>query len=143
MSLPVWPVDLPQFVERQGFSEGFADGRLRTKMDAGPAKTRRRSSSAARPIQASVRVSVDGKMRLKRFWDEDTASGALPFLMPDPTADGLALIFDDGSRLLDQDGAPLLDTAWLLVLFGETPPNAIPAAGGAWYMVSFSLSVLP
>ena len=142
MSVPVWPLDLPQFVERQGFSEGFADGRLMTKMDAGPPKRRRRFSSAVRPIQASVRVSVDGKMRFRRFWDEETASGTLPFLMPDPTADGLALIADDGARLLDQDGRPLLDTAWLLVLFGETPPSATNTAG-AWYLVTFSLSVLP
>jgi len=142
MSIPVWPTDLPRRVLRQGFSQGFADGRLSTKMEAGPTKSRRRFSSAVKPIQAALDVPLDGKMRLERFWDEDTAGGSLPFLMPDPMSDGLALLTLDGVPLLDQDGAPLLNTAMWLVKFGDTPPSAANTAG-IWYRVTFSLAVLP
>lgn len=142
MSLAIWPPELPQRFLRQGFNEGFGDGRLSTKADAGPPKSRRRFSSAIRPIQAAIDVPVDGKMRLLRFWNEETASGSLPFLVPDPTVDGLPLIGFDSLALLDQDGTPILAEAWWLVLFADTPPSAVNTAG-AWYRVTFSLSVLP
>lgn len=42
MAIPTWPGTLPQVVER-GFTENIGMNILRTPMDAGPAKQRRRS----------------------------------------------------------------------------------------------------
>ncbi|WP_430914067.1 hypothetical protein [Methylobacterium sp. sgz302541] len=142
MSIPFWPSDLPQRVSRNGFGETFRDGRLRTAMEAGPPKMRRRFSSAVRPIQASIEVTVDGKARLERFWSEEAAGGTLPFLMPDQTLDGLALTDGDGIQLLDDQGRPLVNTNWWLAMFGDSAPS-VQNMGWIWYRVSFPLMVLP
>lgn len=50
MTIPTWPGTLPQLVER-GFTENVGMNILRTPMDAGPAKQRRRS---VRPTTLAV-----------------------------------------------------------------------------------------
>lgn len=140
--IPYWPSDLPQRVLRKGFSRGFADGRLSTKNDAGPTKVRQRFSSAIKPVEVAIAINVNGVARLERFWIEDTRKGSLPFLMPDQMNDGLVLSDGNGSALLTETGLVLINTSWWLVMFGEGAPKAVNTAG-AWYEVSFPLSVLP
>ncbi|MEZ0253573.1 MAG: hypothetical protein ACAH20_21885, partial [Methylobacteriaceae bacterium] len=91
MTIPVWPTDLPQRVLADSYSEGLGNGRLRTAMETGLPKMRRRFTLAARPVSAAFRVSADGKARIERFFNEETGGGTLPFLMPDQTHDALAL----------------------------------------------------
>ncbi len=50
-----WPSDLPQRVLADSFSETLADGRLRTAMETGHAKSRRRFSSAPKPSRSRSR----------------------------------------------------------------------------------------
>lgn len=80
--------------------------------------------------------------RLERFWLEETAGGSLPFLMPDQTRDALALITEADIQILDDQGRPLINTAWWLVMFGDSPPQQ-QVVSGLIYKASFSLSVLP
>ncbi len=75
-ALIVWPAELPQRVLASGYSESLGDGRLRTQMETGPMKVRRRFSAVARPIAASFRVSPDGKARIERFWWEEIGAAA-------------------------------------------------------------------
>lgn len=143
MSIPVWPTDLPQRVLRGGFERTLADSRLSTKMETGPSKRRRRSSSAVAPVAAAIAVSADLAARFERFWDEDTGGGALPFLMPDQIVDGLPLQAAPGIPLLTSTDAPVLAASWWLAMFaGDQAPTIVNTAG-AWFRISFRIEVLP
>lgn len=141
--IPYWPSDLPQRVLADSFSEGLADGRLRTAMETGHAKSRRRFSSAPKPVAAGFKISLDEKARLERFWLEEIAGGSLPFLIPDQTRDGVALLADGGLQLLDDQGRPLINTAWWLVLAGESPPAFTTRNRGISYTATFPMMVMP
>ncbi|GJE00541.1 hypothetical protein [Methylobacterium isbiliense] len=140
--IPVWPADLPQRFRAADSSFGFGDGRLRTPMDAGPPKVRRRFSAVVKPVTLSWRGSEDDVARFERFFEEEIAGGSLPFFLPDPRRDGRPLLTDDGVVLLDDQGRPLLNTAWWLCLFGETVPTQIPVTG-LLMQVNMQLAVLP
>ena len=142
MPIPSWPIDLPQRLDIEGYGQSLADGRLRTTMEAGPVKMRRRSSAAMKPVQGQFLGFSDHFARLERFWVEEAGGGSLPFLIPDQTRDALALANEDGLQLLDDQGRPLLNTAWWFVLFGENPPT-LAAVGGPIYRISLSLVILP
>lgn len=142
MSVPVWPSRLPQAVLQEGFSVGFGDGRLKTGMDAGPGKSRRRFSAVARPVTASFVIRLDQLPILETFFDEQIAGGALPFFLPDQVHAGL---------LSDENGVPLLtdtldtiEVAYMpwLVKIGDQPPVVVPFGALHW-RVSFTLMVMP
>lgn len=142
MTITVWPSELPQRVLRTGYSEQLRDGRQFTKASAGPPKSRRRYSSAVMPVPAAIVCSYGQKSRLERFWYEETAEGSLPFIMPDQTHDGVALLTDTGSPLLTDSGVPLLVTAYWLVMFAEnSAPKFEP--WGVHFQAAFTLSVMP
>lgn len=143
MSVPSWPAELPQRVLADNYSESVGDGRLRTAMETGVPKTRRRFTLAARPVSAAFKVSADGKARIERFFSEEVGGGSLPFLMPDQTHDGLALVTEDGLQLLDDGGRPFVNTAWWLVMFGDSVPTFQTRNRGVSYIASFPLVVLP
>lgn len=143
MAVPVWPSPpLPSRVLRDGYSEKLRDGRLFSRTQSGPGKVRRRYSSAVLPVSASIIVDYAQKSRLERFVEEEIASGALPFIVPDQTHDGLPLLDGSGLPILDGGGLPILVTAHWLVMFSE---NALPqfAPWGLQFMASFQLDVLP
>ncbi len=140
MAIPVWPTLLPQRVTIMGYSERLADGRLKSQTDTGPGKVRRRYSSAARQVNAQIVLYQDQKSRFDRFWNEDTKGGALPFIMPDQTGDGWALLDDLGTPILDNLLNPLLVTSLWLARFDEAP--TISLIGGVFH-IAFTLSVLP
>ena len=79
-----WPVTLPQYVLREGLGETLPDTALRTEMDAGPAKLRRRTSAAVRPISAAVNLSTSQAADLETFYVDTLEGGTLPFDMADP-----------------------------------------------------------
>lgn len=141
--IPFWPAELPQRVLADNYSESLGDGRLRTPMEAGPPKIRRRFTLAARPVSAAFKVSPDGKARIERFFREEVGGGALPFLMPDQTHDGLALTTETGLHLLDDQGRPLINTALWLVTFGDSVPVFQTRNRGVSFIASFPLLVLP
>lgn len=141
--IPSWPLDLPQRVLANGYSEGLPDGRLRTAMETGISKSRRRFSSAPKPVAASFRVTLDQKARIERFWDEEIAGGALPFLLPDQTKDGQPLLVEPGVPLLDDQGRPLLISAWWLVMAGETAPTFTARSREVTFTAAFPLMVMP
>lgn len=75
----VWPSSLPQRPTVGGYQERFADTVLRTVMEAGAAKTRRRFTAAPRQIEVTFRVNAAQAATFKSFFEETTAGGALPF----------------------------------------------------------------
>jgi len=75
----VWPSSLPQRPTVGGYQERFADTVLRTAMETGAAKTRRRFTAAPRQIEVTFRVNAAQAATFKSFFEETTAGGALPF----------------------------------------------------------------
>lgn len=138
----IWPAVLPQRVNRSGFSRTYGDGRRFTPADAGPPRVRRRFSSAATPVSASVTLTDSDLLRFETFWNVDTRGGSLPFWFPDQVRGGLPLLTADGVPLLTAGGMPLLTSAWWLVIFGQSPPQDSSIGAGQW-LVQFQLSVLP
>lgn len=135
MTVLVWPAELPQGVRQAGFQVTPGDGVLRTKMEGGPNKARRRFSSTPHAMSASFLVYREGLARFARFYEEDTRNGSLPFVMADPVYDGAPL-----ADLLTETGASILIVRKLLVMFAEAP-NLAPF--GPAFQVSMRLSVMP
>jgi hypothetical protein len=82
MAASTWPIGLPQIFLIDGFAQGLANKNLiRSQMDVGPAKLRRRSTAATRPMQGSMDMTDDQIQILMDFMDE-IEGGALPFYFP-------------------------------------------------------------
>lgn len=141
MALIYWPGELPQHVLQDGYGQGMRDGRLFSKTDRGPPKSRRRSSANMMKVSAKLLADVATVARFDRFWDDETEEGSLPFVMPDQIFDGAPLLDSDGAPLLDDAGIPLLMTSYWFVKFDEQSPQKTP--WGALFYVSFSLLIYP
>ncbi|CAN2532527.1 hypothetical+protein [Methylocapsa aurea] len=141
MALIYWPPELPQHVLQDGYSQGMRDGRMFSKMDRGPPKSRRRSSASAIKVQAKILVSVSTLARFDRFWNDETQEGSLPFVMPDQIYNGATLADGFGDDLLTDGGDSLVITRMWLVKFDEQSPQKTP--WGALFYASFSLLIYP
>jgi hypothetical protein len=117
MTIPTWPVTLPQFFLRDGYSETAPDNLISSDVSIGPAKIRRRTTSAIRSIAGGIVLTEAQYAIFANFLASNLMSGALPFTFPDP-----------------HHGAPLL-----VRLHG--PPTYAPD-GIDWH-VNISLEVLP
>ena len=142
MTIPVWPSTLPAKFLTEGFTKGVPDGRLRTAMETGPAKMRRRTRAATTPVTVQFYASLDQVARLEAFWSEDTGGGTLPFLVRDQLRDGQPLSDGTGGILSDEAGNPLTIEGWWLVTFGEQPPQ-IGLRSGQTARISMALLILP
>ena len=54
----VWPTGLPQHIQMQGFSEQLPKNTIKSKMDHGPGKVRRKDVAAVTGLQCKDRKSV-------------------------------------------------------------------------------------
>ena len=57
---------------------------IRTQMDYGPAKVRKRTSSDTLPVAGQLTISASQRDTLLEFYTTTTSGGSLPFLMTDP-----------------------------------------------------------
>lgn len=80
----VWPASLPQRVLVEGYNRTPAQTALRTKMDAGPAKMRRRFSAGSKPVKAKIRINAEQVQTLEGFFEDTLKGGVLPFTWIDP-----------------------------------------------------------
>lgn len=76
--MPTWPAGLPQELPLGG-RESEPDMLLRSDMDAGPAKLRRRFSAAPRPFQMELAISDAQRTTLRTFYGTTLLGGALSF----------------------------------------------------------------
>jgi hypothetical protein len=81
--MPTWPNTLPKALI-EGYAETPANNVLRTQMDVGPAKTRRRTFANVRNLTINLLLSSAQWTALDNFYDVETLSGSLPFDMPHP-----------------------------------------------------------
>ncbi len=89
-----WPVSLPEKVDRDGYDETFVDTSIRTEMDAGEPKVRRRFTAGVQQIMIRLRLTDIQVTTLETFFKTDTASGSLPFNWTHPrTGTAVAMRF--------------------------------------------------
>lgn len=91
-SNPVWPAGLPQRPSVGGYQERFAEVALRTQMEAGAAKVRRRFTAAPRQLEIAFRMSASQVALLREFFEETARGGAAPYDWMHPR-DGSAATF--------------------------------------------------
>lgn len=75
----IWPATLPERFLIDGFTESAPDVVLRTPMETGPAKLRRRATNAVRPIRGAIRITYAQRALLDAFYLDTLAGGTLTF----------------------------------------------------------------
>jgi hypothetical protein len=113
-----WPEILPPLTRLEGYVETPPKNVLRTQMDAGPAKLRRRFTAGVRPVQGRLLLDRDEIEFLDSFYQNDLAAGSLPFASLHPRT-GLAASF----RFVE--------------------PPAYTRLSGLYYEAALSLEILP
>lgn len=84
MSIPSWPVTLPQNIRISGYNESMPDTNIKASMDVGPAKVRRRSTAAVRPVSGQLVMTHDELGDFKDFYVDTLLNGSLRFSWTDP-----------------------------------------------------------
>lgn len=79
-----WPKELPQIMRLEGLSGKLRTAVVRTDMDAGPQKTRRRYTVSQKDFSGSVVVTEAQRQILETWYEEILGNGALRFVMTDP-----------------------------------------------------------
>jgi hypothetical protein len=74
-----WPPGLPQLVAVEGYDEAPPDLTVRTQMDAGPAKVRRRFTAGVRALSLQLDLDSAQVETLDVFFDATLQGGALAF----------------------------------------------------------------
>lgn len=143
MAIPIWPYDLPQRMNVEGYQNAFADNRMASQPEIGPPKLRRRTSATPRPVAGQIIVSANGLARLRRFWEEEIDQGIQPFWFPDQEADGHKLTTEGLLPLQTQEAQNLLISAWWLVQFEAGAPPTWSAASPFHRAVALNLIILP
>ena len=116
--MATWPSTLPQKPLYSGFSETFANTGIRTSMDVGPPKTRRRTTAGVGPHEVTFYLESSTQLGyLRTFYGSTLGSGTLPFDWAHPITG--------------------VTESWLFT----GPPKITPE--GLWYLASFGLEVQP
>lgn len=74
-----WPLSLPTLPLRDGYQEELAETRLRTQMDAGPAKMRGRFAAGMDMVSLAFHMTKAQVTTLESFYKNTLGGGALPF----------------------------------------------------------------
>lgn len=88
MANPTWPGGLPQ-KQFLRITMRTPDNTIRTRMDSGPDKIRRKGTT--RPIPIDIPMLIDGDQRatFDIFYDTTLKAGSLPFDWEDPRDDAI------------------------------------------------------
>ena len=143
MSIPIWPAELPQRMNRNDFGFELASGGKEGRSDSGPPRSRLRYSRAAKPISGSFDMTAAQLGRFWRFWEEEIAQGVLPFWLRDQLVDGLKLITPDGLPLVTPAGQPIVMSSWWLAKFQAGTAPRLSAPGGTLRRLAVSLWEMP
>ena len=83
-----WPTGVPDDFESSGFAYDADSGLVRSDMDSGPAKVRRRFTSVPKNMKGTI-VMTRAQFALWETWFEDVIyHGSLSFTMTDPVNGG-------------------------------------------------------
>lgn len=79
-----WPSTLQQLLNESNFGIAKGETVLRTDMDIGPAKTRRRFTKSVDTFTGSIWVTPDEYLIFETFYDTTLNGGSLTFTFPHP-----------------------------------------------------------
>lgn len=113
-----WPTQLQQFFSQENFTFELDDGVIRTDMEIGPQKTRRRYTKGVDRLSASILATSAEYSIFYSFYDTTLAGGSLPFTFEHPITKVPA---DFRFR-----GKPTINTI-----------------GGNYFSIQFQLEILP
>jgi len=82
--MATWPATLPQVPLVFGYSEKAAQNSIRSKMEIGPAKSRRRISAGTRDHKLQFIFSPTQLATFETFYEETLLSGSLSFTWVHP-----------------------------------------------------------
>jgi hypothetical protein len=103
--MSAWPATLPQQLEQDGYSEDLPNGVIRTNMDAGPAKVRKRYTAAVKPVSGQLVLTLTQVGILQAFFEDDCDYGASTFTWVHPSTGVAATCrFTSPPRLSARDG---------------------------------------
>lgn len=77
--MAVWPFNTTTHIINGSFKETPPNNTIRSKMEVGPEKIRRRTTANVRPISFVLRLTEDELDTLDEFYNDDTYSGADEF----------------------------------------------------------------
>lgn len=90
--MPTWPSTLPQKPLVEGYAETFQSGQVRSEMDTGPPKVRRRFTATVNRFEMSFMMDSTQLDTLESFYETDLEGGVLQFDFPDPRGTGTKLL---------------------------------------------------
>lgn len=91
--MDTWPIALQQHLNADDFDVQYGDTTIRSDMDIGPAKVRRRFTDAVDIYTCSIFLDLDSWSVLRDFYKTILAGGSLPFLFNDPLNGGATATF--------------------------------------------------
>lgn len=105
MSIPTWPETLPQALLMDSYEESAPDVLIKSNVETGPAKVRRRVTAAIRPIKGHQIMNDEQLGIFKVFFNSTLYGGAMRFTWTDPTGDDpVEMRFVDAPSWASQDG---------------------------------------
>lgn len=84
MAIPVWPASLPQELLMSGYQQSVKNNLLRTQMEAGPAKVRRRGGAYPEPVQGRQMMTKPQFENFRIFYITTLEDGSLRFSWIEP-----------------------------------------------------------
>lgn len=81
--MTTWPEGIPFFNLRSGYGAQPGENTLRTPMEFGPAKVRRRTTAAPSVITGSAYMTREQAQRFEQFWRDTLKDGAISFTESD------------------------------------------------------------
>ncbi len=112
--MPAWPGALPTAPLIAGLRETLADNVVRTQMDQGPAKVRRRSTGNVKSLQVQYILTAAQKDLLITFFVTTLVDGSLSFDFDDPLAGSSATVRFIGPPTFNAVNATTWSTALAL-----------------------------
>jgi hypothetical protein len=115
--MSAWPATLPQQFEQEGYEETFPQVTIRTEMDVGPAKVRKRYTAAIKPFVGFMFMTPEQVDTLETFFETTTAYGSLAFDWEHPrTGDPVSCRFVGEPQLEAVEGGDFKVTIQIEVL---------------------------
>lgn len=81
--MAAWPGTLPDFFQVDGYTEEGANNLIRSNMDVGPAKVRRRTTANIRSVTGRMWITAAQYTILRDYFEVTQAYGSLTFTMDD------------------------------------------------------------
>jgi len=112
-----WPASLPQSFLVNSFVQKAPNNIVRSAVDSGPAKTRRRFTATTIPISGSMIMTKAQFLTFKTFFRDTIFDGALEFDMTDDVDGGIMTV-----KFNEPYEASFLGTVWEVSLSLDKQP---------------------